>query len=549
MSVRLPLLALGLSILGGCATQAPLAPAAGKFIDSPQARPLGALLQADNPWVNNAVVDYLAGSQEPGQVRGFGEINLTQQMGQVGSFRAPAMQAYVEQVLQRLLAQWPHDKPDIRVRFSLSESYGAYCTEQNEIYLSLGTLQAIESEDELAALLGHEAAHLLLGHMEREHFFNQQKKLLDASVNLVNTAVTLSGLENQGRGGSVNLVLGDPDAVGKTVVQSTLSGLMVQAVADNIWNSSWNREQEDQADLLSIDLLTRAGYSPRGALYSIQRLRSFEGVRKSQLAQFRDQQGQLFDQAFDKKGLGGLLEQSINSSMGVLMLGASDVWSNLGSTHYAPEVREQQLQRYLSREYRRERRRTPRVQGYQRQLLGESNGRLLADHVLINRATRSIAKGEREEALRLAARVEEGPSRGTLHAQTLQYVLWLSQGRSDAALESLEAVKDEEWQYASLANYDQIIASSLSQGKAEQAQRFLLRGQQVWGRELMAPLEISVALQHERLDSAQAAYQRCQSSKSKALKEQCGRHIGRYKPVAETPQLLPGVSLPKFGSL
>ena len=162
--------------LAGCQHQWPLqeTPRQGKFIDGPRARPLTMQPKAANPWLNNAVVDSLAGTAEDDQVRGFGKIDLSSQMAQVDSFQAEQLRAYCEGVLARLLAQWPYPRPDIRVRFSASESFGARATLDNDIYLNLGTLQAIESEDELAAILGHEAAHLLLGHLDRDHFFNQQ---------------------------------------------------------------------------------------------------------------------------------------------------------------------------------------------------------------------------------------------------------------------------------------------------------------------------------------------------------------------------------------
>ena len=151
--------------------------------------------------------------------------------------------------------------------------------------------------------------------------------------------------------------------------------------------------------------------------------------------------------------------------------------------------------------------------------------------------------------MQLAKRTERGPARGTLHAQTLQYLLWLERGRNADALKSLEAVRSSEWQYASLANYDQIISSSLGQNKVTQARHFLRRGQEAWGNDLMAPLEITVALREKKLEQAQAAYRRCQSSKSSALKAQCEQHIGHFKPTDEEKQLLPGLTLPKFGGV
>lgn len=525
-------------------------PLEGKFIDSPRARPLALQPMTNNSWLNNALVDRLAGAADQDEVRGFGKLDLTEQMAQVESFQVPQLQTYCDQVLGRLLVHWPHAKPDIKVRFSASESFGARATVDNVIYLNLGTLQAIESEDELAAMLGHEAAHLLLGHLDREHFFNQQKKLLDASVTAVSLGATLAGLESQKSGTSRKLVIGNPDAVGKTIVQSSLSGTLLKAVSDNFWNSSWTRAQEDEADLLSVDLLSRAGYSPRGAVHGIQRLQSFEGSNVSQLQRYQAQQKQLFSQAIQKKGVSGLLEQGIQSGVTAAQLAAVDVWKDFGKTHQLPAQREEALARYIASEYRSERRRSPQLASYQRQLLGGQSGKVLAGQVLINRATKAIDQGDLNEARRLAREVAQGPAAKSMRAQTLQFVLAVQQRRYKDALANLEQVSDSEWQYASLSSYDQIITLSLSLDRQAQAERYLQRGQVHWGNQLMAPLEISVHLQGERIVQAQQAYQSCLSSTSKGLLAQCESAIGRFKPQQQAPaNPLEQLGLPSIGKL
>ncbi|SFP52469.1 M48 family metallopeptidase [Pseudomonas borbori] len=537
--------------LGGCqhAMLVNQQPVQGKFIDSPRARPLELQQVTANPWLNNKLVDSLAGSTDPDEVRGFGKLDLSEQMAQVESFQAAELQAYCDRVLSQLLAHWPHEKPAIRVRFSASESFGAQATKENIIYINIGTLQAIESEDELAAILGHEAAHLLLGHLDRQHFFNQQKKLLDASVNAVNLAATVGGLESQKSGTSRKWVIGDPDAVGKTIIQSSLSGTLLKAVTDNFWNSSWTRAQEDEADLLSVDLASRAGYSPRGAVHSIQRLQSFAGARETLLQRYQAQQKQLFSQAIHKKGLGGLIEQGVQSGLTATQYAAVDLWQDFGKTHQLPAQREAELTRYIASEYRVERRRKPQLASYQRSLLGGKSGQILAGQVLINRATKALDRGDKQEARQLAAEVAKGPTRNSLRAQTLQFVLGVQQGHYKQALSSLEQVPKSEWQYASLASYDQVISLSLSLGRTDQAARYLQRGQDNWGAELMAPLAIMVHLQGDRVEQALQAYQTCQGSKSKSLLAQCDSVIGEFKPQKAKGNPLEQLGLPDLDQL
>ncbi|HCJ29988.1 MAG TPA: hypothetical protein DHV63_12010 [Pseudomonas sp.] len=502
----------------------------GKFIDSSRAKPLELDAVTENPLLNNGVIEVLAGNRESDDVRGFGKIDLSEQMSQVESFQAPGLQAYCEAVLQRLLKQWPHEVPPIQVRFSASESFGARATADNVIYLNLGALQAIESEDELAAMLGHEASHLLLGHLNRQGFFNQQKKLLDASVSAVNLATTLANLESEKTGGKRRLVLGDPDAVGKTIMQSSLSGTLLNAVSDNLWNSRWSRTQEDDADLLSVDLLTQAGYSPRGAVHGIQRLQNYEGERQSQLARYQAQQQALFNSAYQQKGIGGLVDQGVQSTLTATQLAFTDVWQGLGRTHSSPAQREDALAKYIADEYRGERRREIRLASYQRQLLSGETGRILASQVQINRATRALENGDLATARKLARDVARGPSDRSMRGRTLQFLLQVQQGQHKQALASLEQVAEKEWEYASLSSYDQIISLSLSLDRLQQAERYLARGKKHWGEQMMAPMDIMVHLRGKRMAQAQQVYASCQQSRNKGLMTQCDTAIGGLKP-------------------
>ena len=220
-------------------------------------------------------------------------------------------------------------------------------------------------------------------------------------------------------------------------MQSSLSGVLLKADSYNFWNSSWTRAQEDEADLLSVDLLSRAGYSPRGAVHGIQRLQSFEGSNVSQLQRYQAMQKQLFSQAMQKKGIGGLLEQGIQSGVTAAQLAAVDVWTDFGKTHQLPAQREEALVRYIASEYRSERRRSPQLASYQRQLLGGQSGKILAGQVLINRATKAIDNGDLNEARKLAKDVARGPAARSMRAQTLQFV---STGNAELGFVALSQV-------------------------------------------------------------------------------------------------------------
>jgi Zn-dependent protease with chaperone function len=80
---------------------------------------------------------------------------------------APKAQAYLQKVLDRLLAFWPYETPRIGVFITSNPGYGALATADGDILVYAGSLLAFASEDELAAMLAHEASHILLKHHER----------------------------------------------------------------------------------------------------------------------------------------------------------------------------------------------------------------------------------------------------------------------------------------------------------------------------------------------------------------------------------------------
>jgi predicted Zn-dependent protease len=77
---------------------------------------------------------------------------------------SPAIESYLRSVSQRLLAAKgvKIEVPNILVHSS--DAFNAFTDAQGNLVISTGALRSLESEDELAALLGHELSHLILKH-------------------------------------------------------------------------------------------------------------------------------------------------------------------------------------------------------------------------------------------------------------------------------------------------------------------------------------------------------------------------------------------------
>jgi len=137
-------------------------------------------------------------------------------------------------------------------RFTLMESstVNAIAAPGGYVFVTRGLVGAATDEDELAAVLAHEIAHVQLHH----GLSAIRESNLAEAANIVGTEMT--------RGS-----------------QSKLTGLFgssVQEVVTEVVTKGFSREQEAEADRLAVQLLAETGYSPR-ALADFLRRVNFDG--------------------------------------------------------------------------------------------------------------------------------------------------------------------------------------------------------------------------------------------------------------------------------
>lgn len=114
----------------------------------------------------------------------------------------------------------------------------AYAFPGGSIAVTRGILVELESEAELAALLGHE-----IGHVNARHTAEQSTKGMLANLFVAGASVATGAA---GYGNAANLV-------------QSLGGLSAGALL-----AHYSRDNEREADALGMEYMTRAGYSPEG---------------------------------------------------------------------------------------------------------------------------------------------------------------------------------------------------------------------------------------------------------------------------------------------
>ena len=185
-----------------------------------------------------ATMAMLAGgcaTMSPSEERRLGQEAAEEVEQTVGLVRDPKLVGYVRQVGGRLAQA--AQRPDITWRFNVADDpeANAFALPGGWVYVTRGLLALLNSEDELAGVLGHEMAHVLERHAARR----------------VSAATPFA------------VIFGVPAAILGTV-SPTLGGIVsgTGRAASSVALASYSRDQEREADQRGVVLIARAGYDP-----------------------------------------------------------------------------------------------------------------------------------------------------------------------------------------------------------------------------------------------------------------------------------------------
>ncbi len=164
---------------------------------------------------------------------------------------------YVNDLGKKLTAHAPGEPWPYAFHVVNQKDINAFALPGGTIYVNLGTIQAADSEAELAGVLAHEIAHVVQRHGTRS-----ASKQLAAQVPLA----LLAGM------------------LGKsTAAQAAAMGISFGVGSYFLKNS---RQSESEADLLGADIMYDAGYDPHALAEFFTKLQDEAGGRGSELDQF-----------------------------------------------------------------------------------------------------------------------------------------------------------------------------------------------------------------------------------------------------------------------
>ena len=172
-------------------------------------------------------------------------------MARNGVLQLPALEAYLQQIVNRLLIPVGKIKFTPKVIVTPDGYQSTSALPDGTILVPLDLVHQAQSEDEIAWVLGHELSHLLLGHFTQESSKQYMGGMMSKAANTRNIMENLSYIS---RGKNL---LGDST---KKVDKIAKYSKKFYMISNDYLLSAWSREQESEADLFAIDLLQKAGY-------------------------------------------------------------------------------------------------------------------------------------------------------------------------------------------------------------------------------------------------------------------------------------------------
>lgn len=163
----------------------------------------------------------------------------------------PLITEYLNELGEKILDRMPPQPFVFHFYVVKEDVYNAFAGPAGHIFINSGLFTALDSEEELAGILGHEICHVTSRHISQ---MIARSKTTNLATLAGVAAGVLLGVSGAGTAGSA------------VTVGSIAAGQSAQL--------AYSRENEMQADQLALGYLADAGYSGTGLLDSLKKIRS-----------------------------------------------------------------------------------------------------------------------------------------------------------------------------------------------------------------------------------------------------------------------------------
>lgn len=163
----------------------------------------------------------------------------------------PLIIKYINELGNRIVATLPPQPFTYHFYVIKEDAFNAFAGPAGHVFIFSGLMEAMDNEDELAGIIGHEISHVLCRHISRR--IERSKKI---------SALTLAGIA----AGILLGIAGAGDAAQAVLVGSNAAGQSASL--------AYSREDEMQADQIGLKYLKKAGYSGKELIAILKKIKS-----------------------------------------------------------------------------------------------------------------------------------------------------------------------------------------------------------------------------------------------------------------------------------
>lgn len=378
-----------------------------------------------------------------------------QQMRRIGDspVQIKRLEQYLDRVLQRLILAWPGRPLHAKAYLVASRDFGGHALKHGAIFIPLGTLLLLENEDQLAALLAHELSHLIMEHHSSDALDWVTEKALD-----------YGDLYVRMQAGSTKEMLGNYTKL-KVTGWAARGALLPK----------WKRGQENEADILGIDLMQRAGYNADAMVRWLKMIGASAQEKQAYVANNPIQlnnpdNGQVGFKLDFALLIGGLTES---------------LEEQFSYEHESAQKRRKRVRRYLKRAYP-DRDRTPfMVKTYNQAMKQQSVRSMVARYKKAYAADDTLAAADKlkesdlNKASALGLSSVTGPTKFDNYNRLILYQIRMMQNRHSAAIKNLEfAIQSGQGSYQTYALLEE---NAFRQGEYKKSLSYLAQMQTEFG--------------------------------------------------------------------
>ncbi len=191
---------------------------------------------------------------------------------------SPAIESYLTDIATALLATREDPPPVPRFLVQSTDEFTVFTDARGNIVVGSAVLRQVESEDELAAALSHELAHVIARHA-------QTRGLVQRIPYTVETLGVIAGAVD-GRANRSTLKPGQLSNFAQEALSTTQS---VGTVWSDLVSPSWNRGQEREADLAGVEMVRDANYDVAAFSSLFARIDAAHAVRSDRVERLRQE--------------------------------------------------------------------------------------------------------------------------------------------------------------------------------------------------------------------------------------------------------------------